>query len=189
MRLRPRTVAHAGVIAAVYAALTIAMIQTPLGYGPVQFRLSEVVTIVACLTPAAVPGLWVGAVVANAFMLTQFGVLALFDVVFGGAATLLGAWWTWKHHERPAVALAGPVVANALIVPAYLPLMLTGATGLDFYRLPAFGLDMSGAWWSMYLFGVIAVGLGQAVVIYGLGLPLLGVLKRLGVGRMFIDRA
>ncbi len=188
MRFRARTVAHAGVIAAVYAALTLVMIQTPLGYGPVQFRLSEAVTIVACLTPAAVPGLWIGAVVANAFMLTQFGVLALFDVVFGGGATLLGAWWTWRHRERPVIALAGPVVANALIVPAYLPLMLSGATGLDFYRLPAFGIDMSGAWWSMYLFGVIAVGLGQAVVVYGLGLPLLGALKRLGVSRMLIDQ-
>ena len=77
---RTRTVAHGGVIAAAYAALTLLVIQSPLGYGPVQLRLSEAVTVVACLTPAAVPGLWVGAVVANAYMLTQYGVLALFDV-------------------------------------------------------------------------------------------------------------
>ncbi|MRS12007.1 MAG: QueT transporter family protein [Actinobacteria bacterium] len=177
-----RTIAHAGVIAATYAALTLVVIQSPLGYGPVQFRLSEALTVVACLTPAAIPGLWIGAVVANAFMLTQFGALGLLDVVFGAGATLIGAWWTWRHHDRPVVALAGPVLANALVVPAYLPLMLTGATGLDFYRLAVFGLDMSGSWWSMYLFGFVAVGLGQAVVVYGLGLPLLGLLKRLGVG-------
>lgn len=184
MKAKARTVAHAGVIAAVYAALTLVMIQSPLGYGPVQFRLSEAVTVVACLTPAAIPGLWIGAVVANAFMLTQFGVAALFDVVFGSLASLLGAMWTWRHRDRPAIALLGPVVANALIVPAYLPLVLTGATGLDFYRLSSLGIDASGAWWSMYLFGVITVGIGQAVAVYGLGLPLLGVLKRLGVGRM-----
>ena len=181
---RTRTVAHGGVIAAVYAALTLLMIQSPLGYGPVQLRLSEAVTVVACLTPAAVPGLWIGAVVANAFMLTQYGVLALFDVVLGGGATLLGAWWTWRHRERPLVALAGPVVANALIIPAYLPMMLSGATGLDFYRLSALGFDASESWPAMYLFGVAAVGIGQAIVVYGLGLPLLRALKRLGVDRM-----
>jgi len=189
MRDRTRRVAHAGVIAAVYAALTLVVIQSPLGFGPVQFRLSEAVTVVACLTPAAIPGLWIGVLVANAFMITQFGVLALFDVVFGSAATLLGAWWTWRHRERPVLALAGPVVANALIVPAYLPLMLEGATGVNFYRIPALGVDMSGAWWTMYLFGVVAIGVGQAVVVYGLGLPLLSALKRLGVGRMLADES
>lgn len=184
MKSQARTIAHAGVIAAVYAALTLLVIQNPLGYGPVQFRLSEAVVVVACLTPAAIPGLAVGALVANAFMLTQFGVLALFDVVFGSLASLLGAMWTWRHRERPGLALAGPVISNALIVPAYLPVMLAGATGIDFYRIPVLGIDVSGAWWSMYAFGFVAVGIGQAVVIYGLGLPLLGVLKRLGVGRV-----
>ncbi|MHB1322974.1 MAG: QueT transporter family protein [Coriobacteriia bacterium] len=184
MKLTTRDIARAGVIAAVYAALTVAAIQSPLGYGPVQIRVSEAVTVVACLTPAAIPGLWIGAVLANAFMLTQFGVFALFDVVFGALGTLLGATWTWRHRDRPALALLGPVAANALIVPAYLPLMLTGATGIEFYSLPLLGIDASGAWWSMYLFGVVAVGAGQALVVYGLGLPLLGVLRRLGVDRL-----
>lgn len=186
--MKTRTIAHAGVIAAVYAALTLLVIQSPLGYGPVQFRLSEAVTVVACFTSAAIPGLWIGALVANAFMLSQFGVLGLFDVVFGASATLIGAWWTWRHRERPVLALAGPVVANALIVPAYLPIMLGGAAGVDFYSIRALGIDASGAWWSMYLFGVVSVGVGQAAVVYGLGLPLLGVLKRLGAGRMLSDR-
>ena len=89
--------------------------------------------------------------------------------------------WTWRHRQRPAVALAGPVVANALIVPAYLPFMLAG---LGLYRIPLLGLDLEGSWLAMYLLGVVSVGLGQAVVVYGLGLPLLGVLRRLGVDRI-----
>lgn len=181
---RARTVAHAGIIAAVYAALTLVVLQSPLGYGPVQFRLSEAVTVVACLTPAAIPGLWIGTAVANAYLATQFGVLAVLDVVFGSAASLLGAAWTWRHRERPAIALAGPVVANALIVPAYLPFMLSELAGLDFYRVPALGLDVSGAWLPMYAFGVVAVGIGQATVVYGLGMPLLRLLRRLGMGEM-----
>ncbi|MDP2299994.1 MAG: QueT transporter family protein [Coriobacteriia bacterium] len=182
--MRTRSIAQAGVIGAVYAALTLVVIQSPLGYGPVQFRLSEAVTVVACLTPAAIPGLWIGTAVANAYLATQFGVLALLDVVFGSVASLLGAVWAWRHRGRPGIALAGPVVANALIVPAYLPLMLSGLAGLDYYRIPALGVDASGAWWAMYLFGVVAVGFGQAVVVYGLGLPLLRLLKRLGAERI-----
>ncbi|MDO8879705.1 MAG: QueT transporter family protein [Coriobacteriia bacterium] len=182
--MRTRSIAQAGVIGAVYAALTLVVIQSPLGYGPVQIRLSEAVTVVACLTPAAIPGLWIGTAVANAYLATQFGILALLDVVFGSVASLLGAVWAWRHRDRPGIALAGPVVANALIVPAYLPLMLSGLAGLDYYRIPALGIDASGAWWAMYLFGVVAVGFGQAVVVYGLGLPLLRLLKRLGAERI-----
>jgi uncharacterized membrane protein len=183
---RARDVANAGVIAAAYAVLTLLAVQSPLGYGPIQLRLSETLTVVACLTPAAIPGLFVGTVIANAFLLTQYGVLALLDVVFGGLATLLGAWWAWRHRDHRVLALAGPVVVNALIVPAYLPVMLAGLSGLGFYQLPALGIDAGGAWWSMYLFGVVSVGLGQAVVVYGLGWPLLHLLERAGV-RQILD--
>ncbi len=187
-RFRARDVANAGVIAAVYAALTLVVLQSPLGYGPVQFRLSEALTVVACLTPAAIPGLFIGTALANAYLATQFGVLALLDVVFGSLASLLGAWWAWRHRERRTLALAGPVVANALVVPAYLPVMLAGLAGLDFYRVPALGIDVTGAWWGMYLFGIVTVGIGQAVVVYGLGLPLLHLLDRAGIRELLDGR-
>lgn len=190
MRFSTRDIARAGVIAATYAALTVVTIEFLgfLAYGPMQFRISEAVTVVACLTPAAIPGLWLGAFLANAIMLSQVGVLGLFDVVFGSLASLLGAMWTWHYRKRPVLALAGPVLTNALIVPAYLPLMLSGATGIDFYRIASLGLDASGSWWSMYLFGVVFVGFGEAVVVYLVGLPLLLVLRRLGVDRLLEGR-
>jgi uncharacterized membrane protein len=174
--MRPgRYIAQAGVIAAVYGALTLLVIQNPWGFGPVQFRLSEAVTIVALFTPAAVPGLWLGSVLANSFMVSVLGPVALLDVVFGGLGTLLGAVWMWRFRRRRAIALAGPVFSNALIVPAYLPVMLAG---LGFYEVPILGLDLDGSWWAMYVFGVVAVGAGQAAVVYGLGLPLARVLGR-----------
>lgn len=181
--MRIRTIARAGVIAGTYAALTLLVLQLPsqLGWGLVQFRPSEAITVVACFTPAAIPGLWLGAAVANAFNISQVGPIAMFDVVFGSTASLLGAIWTWRHRRRPVVALAGPVVANALIVPAYLPFLLMG---LGLYTVPFLGIDLEGSWLAMYLFGVVSVGLGEAVVVYGLGLPLLRVLRRLGVERM-----
>jgi len=180
---RTRFIAQAGVIAAVYAVMTLLALMMPsqLGWGLVQFRLSEAVTVVACFTPAAVPGLTLGTVAANAFMITQVGPLALLDIVFGSLGSFLGAWWMWRHRRRRVVALAGPVVANALIVPAYLPLMLAG---LGLYEVPFLGLDLEGHWLAMYGFGVAAVGLGQAVVVYGLGMPLHSALRRLGLARL-----
>lgn len=178
-----RTIARAGVIAGTYAALTLVVLQLPLqlGYGLLQFRPSEAVTVVACFTPAAIPGLWIGAAVANAFNIGQVGPIALLDVIFGSLASLLGAIWTWRHRARPALALAGPVVSNALIVPAYLPLMLAG---LGLYTVPILGIDVEGSWIAMYLLGVVMVGVSEAVVVYGLGLPLLHLLRRLGAERM-----
>jgi uncharacterized membrane protein len=179
---RTTYVAQAGVIAAVYAVFTLVMIQNPLGYGPVQLRLSEAVTVLAALTPAAVPGLLLGSIVANSFMVAQFGAVALLDVVFGSLGTLLGALWTWRLWQRPALALLGPVITNALIVPAYLPVLLA-ATG--FYDVTILHVDVASSWPTMYAFGVITVAAGQSLVIYGLGLPLLLLLKRLGVGGSF----
>jgi uncharacterized membrane protein len=174
---RSRFVAQAGVIAALYAALTILVIQLPggLGWGPVQLRVSEALTVLAALTPAAIPGLWLGTLVANASLLPQVGPIALLDVVLGSIASLLGAAWMWRFRERTALALFGPVLFNALIVPAYLPLLLAG---LGFYEVPFVGVDLEGGWLAMYLFGLVAVGVGQAVVVYGLGWPLLIALRR-----------
>lgn len=156
------------------------MLLTPIGYGPVQFRLSEAMTTLALFTPAAVPGLWLGAVLANSMMIASFGPIALLDVVFGALGSLVGAAWTWRFRRRRLLALAGPVLSNAIIVPAYLPLVLAG---LGFYEFAPLGIDVEGTWLGMYAFGFVAVGIGQAVVVYGLGLPLALLLERIGVKR------
>jgi len=177
---RSRYVAQAGVIAAVYAAATIVVLQLPaqLGWGLIQFRISEAITVIALFTPAAVPGLALGSIAANSYLATQVGLaVAIWDIVFGSLATFLGALWTWRMRQRPLLALAGPVVTNALIVPAYLPILLAG---LGLYEIPILGIDVESAWPLAYLVGVISVGVGQAVVIYGLGLPLVALLRRSG---------
>ncbi len=176
--MNARRVATAGVIAAVYGALTFLVIQlgATLSYGIVQFRLSEALTVVALLTPAALPGLAIGSALANLSSVGLFGALGLLDVVLGSLATLLGASWSWHFRRRRALALLGPVIFNALIVPAYLPAML-GAAGIT--TIPLLGITASSSWPLLYLAGVIGLGLGQAVVVYGLGWPLLTALSRI----------
>ncbi len=176
---RNRYIAQAGLIAAIYAVLTIIVTQVPWGYGPVQFRLSEAATILALFSPAAIPGLTLGCALGNAFMIGQVGALALLDVVFGSLATLLGARWTYRLRARPALALLGPVVSNALIVPAYLPVMLAG---LGFYDVHIAGIEVASSYLTMYLFGVLTVAAGEAVVVLGLGYPLQWLLRRAGLG-------
>ena len=161
---RSSYVAQAGMIAAVYAAATLValLLLQGLAWGPVQFRISEAVCVLAVLTPAAVPGLTVGCIVANliALAVNGTGALGLLDVVFGSLATFLGALWCWKMRERPKLALLGPVIANAVIVPAHLPLLLQG---LGFYTIPFTSIALDGAYVPMYLFGLVATGIGEAL--------------------------
>ena len=177
-------IAHTGMIAAVYAAATLVALLAlqGLAWGPVQFRISEAVCVLAVLTPAAVPGLTLGCALANliALAVNGTGALGLLDVVFGSLATFLGALWCWKMRERPRIALLGPVIANALIVPAYLPLLLQG---MGFYTIPFTSIALDGAYVPMYLFGLVATGIGEALVMYVLGMPLLAALKRSGIAQ------
>lgn len=169
--------AQAGVIAALYAVLTIGAMQVFgfLSWGLVQFRISEALVVLPLLGPAAIPGLTVGCILANLLNMAQAGPMGWLDVVFGSLATLIGSIWTYKFRSRPVVALLGPVVANALIVASYLPLILKG---LGLYTIPLTSISLETSYLAMYAFGVISVGLGEAVVVYGLGLPLYHALKR-----------
>lgn len=183
--VRARRIARVGMIAAVYAGLTLVslLFLGSLAWGPVQFRVSEAVCVLALLTADAVPGLALGCVIANVanIVLSGTGMLGMLDVVFGSLATALGAWFTWRNRRRPALALLGPVVANALIVPAYLPLMLQG---IGFYTIPFTTIAIDGAYPAMYVFGLLATGAGEAAVMYVLGLPLYRALSRTQLPRM-----
>lgn len=168
-----RGVARIGIIAALYAALSLAamLFLGGLAWGPIQFRISEAVCVLALFTADAIPGLALGCAIANIanIALACLGTLGLLDVVFGALATALGAALTWRFRSRPLLALAGPVIANTLIVPAYLPLVLKG---LGFYTIPFTGIALDDSYPLMYVFGLVATGIGEAVVMYALGRPL-----------------
>lgn len=145
------------VIAALYAALTLAF--QPLSYGPVQFRVSEAMTLLAALTPQAVPGLTLGCLISNLF--SPLGV-NVYDVVFGTLATFLAALCTWRLRKRLWLAALPPVAFNALIIGA----VLTFAYGIDVLWM-----------------NILTVGAGEAVVCYVLGLPMARVLQKQDLSR------
>lgn len=153
-------------MAALYAALTIAL--GSISYGPVQLRVSEALAVLPIFMPEAVPGLFVGAAIGN--MASPAGIV---DVVLGSLATLLAAYGTWRLRARRMLALTCPVVANALIVPAYL-LPLLGADAFPGWFGPGLGA---------YVAGALTVGAGEAVAVYVLGGLLLIALERAGLAR------
>ncbi len=108
-----RHVTYAAIIAALYTALTLISATLGLSSGVIQVRLSEALTVLPMLTPAAIPGLTVGCLISN--LIT--GCIPV-DVLLGTVATLIGAVGTrllCKHH--PAFAPIPPILANTLIVP------------------------------------------------------------------------
>ena len=145
---------NGGMIAALYVVLTVIAAQFNLASGAIQVRFSEALTILPVFTVAAVPGLTVGCVLAN--LLTG---CALWDVVFGSLATLIGAVGTRLLRKKPYVAWIPPVVSNMAIVPIVL--------------MKVYGVE--DAWW--YL--VCTVGVGEIISCGVLGLLLYKSLKKI----------
>ncbi len=103
---------QAAMIAALYVVLTQLAHVFGLDSQAIQLRFSEALTILPYFTPAAIPGLFIGCILANFFA----GCLP-WDIVFGSLATLLGALGTYALRKRKWLAPLPPILANTLIVP------------------------------------------------------------------------
>lgn len=98
-------------IAACYVVLCLVF--EPISYGGVQVRIAEALTILPLFTPAAIPGLFIGCIIANVI-----GGGIVLDVVFGSIATLIGAVGTYMLRNRSRwLAPVPPILANTIIVP------------------------------------------------------------------------
>lgn len=106
--LTTRSLCTSAIIAALYAALTLLL--APLSYGNIQLRVSEAMTLLPMVLPQAIPGLFVGCLIANLYT----GMLT--DILFGSLATLIAAIGTYCLRKKPLLAAACPVVSNGIIV-------------------------------------------------------------------------
>lgn len=122
--------AKAGVIAAIYTALTVLL--APLSFGAVQVRFSEILTILPVYMPAAVPGLTVGCFLSNLIGLSMGANPAgAWDLLFGTLATGVAAVLTRMLRRvrvkgLPVLATLPPVILNALIIGSELYVMYGG---------------------------------------------------------------
>lgn len=154
-------IVKSAVIAAVYAGLTYLSSIFGIAYGPIQFRLSEALTILPVFTPAAIPGLTVGCFLGN--ITSPYGIV---DVLCGTFATLIAAVLSYftrkiKFKDMPLLSAVFPVIANAVIVGLEITVFMPEGFALQAFLINAF-----------------QVGFGQLVVCYGLGIPLYKVIKK-----------
>ena len=103
-------VTQGAVIAALYVVLT--MVFAPISFGPVQLRVAEALCIMPLFTSAAVPGLFIGCLIAN-----MLGGGIVVDVIFGSLATLIGAWLGRRLRNNRWLVPVPAIMANTLIVP------------------------------------------------------------------------
>jgi len=168
---------QAAAIAAAYVVLTLPLAQ--FAFGPVQFRLAEALTVLAALTPTAVPGLFLGCLLANLFNPQNLGPV---DILGGSLTTLAAAAITWQLRRRwpemilspnrsrrsrrawlrLLVCLSPSVLLNALVVGIYLP-----------FLIPDLVVSVP-----VVLATMLSILLSQALVVYAVGLPLLLALLR-----------
>lgn len=166
MDKRTRSLVIAGITGAVYAALT--MFLAPISYGAVQFRISEALCVLPFFCPATAVGLAIGCMIAN--LLSTAGIL---DIVFGAMATLLASLCVarlGKSYRKTgvlpsiaecALACAMPVLFNGPIIGVVLALTLT-----------------PGSFWSGFWLFLFQVAVGEAGVMFLIGIPLMRRLPR-----------
>ncbi len=148
---------HAGIIACLYAVLTLMPGLNALAFGPVQLRVSEVMTVLAVFTPWAVPGLTIGCLIAN-----MIGSPMILDMIFGTAATFFAAVATYKLRKRTIPAIIMPALFNGVII---------GSMITAFYSETAFSIKL-------LLFNMCSVAAGELIVCVVLGYPLIKILRK-----------
>ena len=152
--LNSRTIALGGLTAALYIVLTLLANAFGLASGMIQVRVSEALCILPCFFPEAIPGLFIGCLISN--IITGS---AIWDIIFGSLATLIGAIGTYLWRKNRWLAPLPPILANTLIIP--------------FVLAYAYGVE-EGIWLL-----AITVGIGEFLSVFVLGeLLYSGLIKR-----------
>ena len=162
MNQKVRFLTQAAIIAALYVVLTWVAAALGLASYAIQVRFSEALTILPFFTPAAIPGLFAGCLLAN--LMTG---CAPWDVVIGSIATLLGALGTYylsgrakpgDRARRKWIAPLPPIAANTLMIPFVLAYVYRLEGAIPYFML--------------------TVGIGEIISCGALGMLLLNVLER-----------
>lgn len=148
IELSTKNIVTIGLVAAIYAVLTVVL--APLSYGPIQFRISEVLNLLAFVNPVFAPGIVLGCFIAN-----LFSPLGMIDVFFGTTATLISVIMIVRS-KKLWIASLWPVISNGLII----------------------GAELQYAFQVPFLIGAFQVAFGEFVVVTLFGAPLFAALLK-----------
>lgn len=159
-------IVKSAVIAALYAIMTVVI--SPLSYGMVQCRFSESLIMLCAFTPAAIPGLTVGCLVANIFSFNPI------DMICGTTATLLSAVVGYKLRK---VKIGGIPWLTPL--PAVIFNMIIIGLELSVY-LPIEGRGF----FIGFLIQALSVFIGQVIACYIFGVPVYMLINKTGLKKI-----
>ena len=137
------------IVAAVYAVLTAAI--APISYGPIQFRISEIMTLLAFIDPLYIPGLVLGCAISN-----LFSPLGIVDVVVGTTATFISVYMISK--------------SKSLFIASLWPTINCVFIGAELYYLQHLPFWLTS----------LEVAIGEFVVVTLIGYPVFRVLLKKG---------
>ena len=137
------------IVAAVYAVLTAAI--APISYGPIQFRISEIMTLLAFIDPLYIPGLVLGCAISN-----LFSPLGIVDVIVGTTATFISVYMISK--------------SKSLFIASLWPTINCVFIGAELYYLQHLPFWLTS----------LEVAIGEFVVVTLIGYPIFRVLLKKG---------
>ena len=164
-RFSIRSLALSGIIAGIYAGLTL-LLPIP-QYGGVQLRVAEAMTLLPFLFPEATLGLTVGCFLSN-----LLGSPYVLDWVFGTLATFLAAIVTARMPNK-FLAAVPPVLSTALIIGA---------------EVAYFSVLDGVAFGPAFAFNACTVGLGEAIACFILGVPLVSWMQKSPFLREYLSK-
>lgn len=164
-------VAYSGIVTALYVVLTIMV--APIAYGPIQCRISEVLTILPAFAMGYVPGVSLGCLLANLFNPT--GNLGPVDVIGGTLATVIaGVFSRLIGKKNKFLAIIPPIVSNGLIVGGYLPFLLID----DSSKITATVVGIS----------MLEVAASEAVLLLVVGIPIILLINKTPRLRSLVEK-
>lgn len=155
-------------IAAVYVVITFVF--APISFGGIQFRLSEVLILVALIDPLYIPALTLGCLISN-FLLSPMGIV---DVIVGTSATFIALVLmvlTKKFMEK-----RNPSNEKLIFISSIWATVINGfMVGAELYYV----LNLP------FWLSVLQVAIGEFVVVSIIGVF---VLKKLSKNSVLIDK-
>lgn len=146
-------------IAALYVVFTLPFGQ--LAFGPIQFRLAELLTLLPFYTPWAIPGVTLGCLISNLLFST------VWDALFGTLATLIAAYLTYRSKHM-LVAPVWPILLNGLFIGTMLTYMIVGHFE-----------------WSAWLTMVAEVAVSEFVICFAIGVPFMRMIEQYELQKLF----
>ncbi|MDD3831465.1 MAG: QueT transporter family protein [Clostridia bacterium] len=151
MKSLTRIICFNAIISALYVALTLLL--APISYGIVQLRVAESLTILPCIMPYSIWGLFIGCILSN--LASPFGI---YDILLGSLITLLAGYLTSLIKNKWLAPLP-PILLNALL-------------------LPLIWCLLDSANMTLYWTNVLSILISQSIILYALGIPILLLCKR-----------